>query len=184
MLSVDSLRGKLLVAAPTLLDPNFFRTVVLLIEHSEEGAMGLVLNRRADTELDDAVPDLTDVPGLDDVLHVGGPVQPQTVILVAEFADPDAAAPLVIGEVGVVGADTDLSELPDAITRGRAFAGYAGWGPGQLDAEIDEDAWLVVDPLANDLLADDPDELWRAVLERQGGWHRVVARMPADPSLN
>ena len=181
---MDSLRGQLLVAAPSLQDPNFFRTVVLIVEHTDEGAMGIVLNRAADTELQEAVPDLVGVPGIEDLMHVGGPVQPQTVILVAEFTDPEADTPLVVGSVGVVGAETDLDELPAAIIRGRAFAGYAGWGPGQLESELAEEAWFTVAPLPDDLLADEPDALWSTVLARKGGWHRVVARMPADPSLN
>jgi putative transcriptional regulator len=181
---VDSLRGQLLVATPALQDPNFFRTVVLIVEHNEEGAMGIVLNREADTEVEEAVPDLVDVPGIEETMHVGGPVQPHTVILVAEFSDPEAETPLVVGSVGVVGAETDLDDLPATIIRGRAFAGYAGWGPGQLEGEIAEEAWFTVRPLPEDLLADDPDELWSAVLARKGGWHRVVARMPTDPSLN
>jgi putative transcriptional regulator len=181
---VDSLRGQLLVAAPSLQDPNFFRTVVLIVEHNEEGAMGIVLNRATDTGLDEAVPDLLDVPGIEETVHAGGPVQPHTVILVAEFTDPEAETPLVVGSVGVVGADTDLDELPASIIRGRAFAGYAGWGPGQLEGEVGEEAWFTVQPLPEDLLADEPDSLWSSVLERKGGWHRVVARMPADPSLN
>ena len=181
---MESLRGQLLVAAPSLQDPNFFRTVVLIVEHTEEGAMGIVLNRAANADLDEAVPDLADIPEIEDTMHVGGPVQPQTVILVAEFSDPEADTPLVIGSVGVVGAETDLDELPASIIRGRAFAGYAGWGPGQLEAELEQEAWFTVAPLPEDLLADDPDELWSQVLARKGGWHRVVARMPADPSLN
>jgi putative transcriptional regulator len=181
---VDSLRGQLLVAAPALQDPNFFRTVVLVVEHNEEGAMGIVLNREADADLDEAVPDLLDVPGIEERLHVGGPVQPQTVILVAEFTDPEAETPFVVGSVGVVGAETDLEDLPATIIRGRAFAGYSGWGPGQLEAEVEEDAWFTVQPIPEDLLAEDADELWSTVLERKGGWHRIVARMPPDPSLN
>jgi putative transcriptional regulator len=179
-----SLKGRLLVANPAMGDDNFVRTVVLVVEHNDEGAMGIVLNREADTGLDEAVPDLVGVPGIEDTMHVGGPVQPQTVILVAEFTDPDSDTPLVVGSVGVVGAETDLDELPAAIIRGRAFAGYAGWGPGQLEEELEQEAWFTVAPLPDDLLADEPDELWSAVLSRKGGWHRVVARMPADPSLN
>lgn len=157
---------------------------MLIVEHNEEGAMGIVLNRATDTGLDEAVPDLVNVPGIEETMHVGGPVQPQTVILVAEFTDPEAETPMVVGSVGVVGADTDLDALPAAIIRGRAFAGYAGWGPGQLEGELAEEAWFTVQPLPEDLLADEPDELWSSVLARKGGWHRVVARMPADPSLN
>jgi putative transcriptional regulator len=181
---VDSLRGQLLVAAPSLQDPNFFRTVVLIVEHGEEGAMGIVLNRATDTGLDEAVPDLVDVPGIEETMHVGGPVQPQTVILVAEFTDPEADTPLVVGSVGVVGAETDLDELPAAIIRGRAFAGYAGWGPGQLEAELEEEAWFVASFDREDAFAEDPDVLWSRVLERKGGAYALVARMPLDPSLN
>jgi len=172
------------VAAPSLQDPNFFRTVVLIVEHNEEGAMGIVLNREADTGLDEAVPDLVDIPGIEDTMHVGGPVQPQTVILVAEFTDPEADTPLVVGSVGVVGAETDLDELPAAIIRGRAFAGYAGWGPGQLEGEIEEEAWITQPAKADDVFFGDPDRLWAAVLDRMGDQYRLLARMPDDPRLN
>ncbi len=185
--TVESLRGHLLIAGPSLVDPNFFRTVVLIVEHSEDGAMGLVLNRRGDAALDETAPDLAAVPGLEETLHVGGPVQPETVILLAEFAaDPDdeSESPLSIGAVGVVSAGTDLADLPARVVRGRAFAGYAGWGPGQLESEIEEQSWFTSEPLPADLLAEDPAGLWATVLERKGGWHRVIARMPADPSLN
>jgi putative transcriptional regulator len=181
---VDSLRGKLVIAAPALLDPNFARTVVLVVDHDEHGAMGIVLNRVADAELSEAVPDLADVPGVDELLFVGGPVQGSNVLLLGDFCDLDKAAPLVSGSIGMVGADTELGELADTVSRARAFAGYAGWGAGQLEAELEDESWITADPLPEDLLTDEPDDLWSATLERKGGWHRVIARMPDDPSLN
>jgi putative transcriptional regulator len=181
---VESLKGKLVIAAPALIDPNFVRTVVLVVDHDEDGAMGIVLNRVADADLAEAVPDLADVPGVDELLFVGGPVQESDVLLLGDFPDVAKAAPLVAGSIGMVGADTDLDDLADTVSRARAFAGYAGWGPGQLEAEVDEESWIITDPTPDDLLTDEPDELWSVTLDRKGGWHRVVARMPADPSLN
>jgi putative transcriptional regulator len=181
---VESLKGKLVIAAPALIDPNFARAVVLVIDHDEQGAMGLVLNRVADAELAEAVPDLADVPEVDDRLFVGGPVQETSVLLLGEFSDTGKASPLVAGTIGMVGAETDLEELGGAVSRARAFAGYAGWGAGQLEAELEEEAWITAEPLPEDLLTDDPDDLWSQTLERKGGWHRVLARMPPDPSLN
>jgi putative transcriptional regulator len=181
---VDSLKGKLVIAAPALIDPNFARTVVLVVDHDEEGAMGIVLNRVADAELAEAVPDLADVPEVDEQLFVGGPVQETSVLLLGEFSDVAKASPLVTGSIGMIGAETEIDELGDTVSRARAFAGYAGWGAGQLEAELEEEAWITADPLPEDLLTDAPEGLWSATLDRKGGWHRVIARMPADPSLN
>jgi putative transcriptional regulator len=181
---VDSLKGKLVIAAPALIDPNFARTVVLIVDHDEHGAMGIVLNRVADADLAEAVPDLADVPEIDELLFVGGPVQDSNVLLLGDFSDLDKAAPLVAGSIGMVGADTELTDLADTVSRARAFAGYAGWSAGQLEAEVQEEAWITADPVPDDLLTDAPDDLWSATLYRKGGWHRVIAQMPADPSLN
>jgi len=174
----ESLRGSLLVAAPTLLDPNFRRTVVLLAEHSHEGAMGLVLNRPTDTPVADALPDLTGLAGDGQTVHLGGPVALESVLAVAELEDPADASELLFGDVGFV------QEPEVAARRGRVFVGYAGWTAGQLEAELEEEAWFVVAAEADDLFDDEPDELWSAVLRRQGGAYAVLALMPPDPSLN
>src|ERR687892_2402130 len=113
----DSLRGKLLVASPALVDPNFARSVVLMTEHSEEGAMGIVLNRPADAPARELLPALEEIAG-EDPLFIGGPVQPQAVVLLAEFADPSAAAWIVVADVGLASADTDFDELEPAVRRG------------------------------------------------------------------
>jgi len=178
-----SLRGKLLVASPALIDPNFARTVVLITEHTEDGSMGMVLNRPSDAELSDVSPELAAAAG-DGPIFVGGPVQPEALVLLAEFADPSVAAWIVAADVGLVSADVEIEDLTDAVRRGRAYAGYSGWGPGQLEAELEIDSWIVEAPLPHELFPDDPDALWSDVLARKGGQYALVARMPLDPSVN
>jgi putative transcriptional regulator len=179
----ESLRGKLLVASPALVDPNFARTVVLITEHNDEGAMGMVLNRPSDTELSDVSPELAEAAG-DGPIFVGGPVQPDALVLLAEFTDPEIAAWIVAADVGLASADVEIEDLGGAVRRGRAYAGYSGWGPGQLEAELEIDSWIVEAPLPRELFPEDPDALWSDVLARKGGQYALVARMPLDPSLN
>jgi putative transcriptional regulator len=179
----ESLRGKLLVASPALVDPNFARTVVFLTEHNEEGAMGIVLNRPSDTAVDTVVAELAEIAGGEPV-YVGGPVQPEALVLLAEFTDLEAAAWIVVADVGLASADVDLGDLAEAVRRGRVYAGYSGWGPGQLEAEMEVDSWIVEAPLPAELFPDDPATLWSGVLNRKGGQYSLIARMPADPSQN
>lgn len=184
MWGMDSLRGRLLVASPALQDPNFTRTVVLVAEHTEEGAMGVVLNRPMDLEVADASPALTDIATDDEVVFAGGPVQPNGVMVLAEFAAPAAPAVAIAGDLGFVGAEDDLESLSDSVRRARVFAGHAGWAPGQLDAELEDEGWIVADLDPGDPFTADPDSLWSTVLERLGGSFALVARMPDDPSVN
>jgi putative transcriptional regulator len=179
----DSLRGKLLIASPALEDPNFDRSVVLITEHGEEGAMGIVLNQPSESEVAAVIPELESIAGPEPIF-VGGPVQPEALVVLGEFSDPDKAAWIVVAGVGLVSAQTDLEELPDSVRRGRVYAGFSGWGPGQLEDEIDEEAWIVEAPLPGELFPEDPDTLWSDVLERMGGEYAIVARMPLDPSVN
>ena len=181
---VDSLKGQLLVAAPSLDDPNFSRTVVLVAEHNDEGAMGVVLNRESELEVAEAAPALGDLVDVGEHVRSGGPVQPTAVVIVAEFEDSAQAATLVLEQVGFVAADTDFDTLASDVGRVRVFAGLAGWGPGQLEAELDREDWIVEPATADDVFAGDADGLWSAVLERKGGQYALVARMPLDPSLN
>lgn len=181
---MDSLRGQLLVASPQLGDPNFARTVVLITEHNDDGAMGVVLNRPATTPVADAAPELEPlVPPGDDV-YVGGPVQPSSVIVLAEFEQPlDSSVP-VFGHVAFVGAGSDPEELAAAVTRARVFAGFAGWSNGQLESELGRDDWFLEPARPDDVFSPEPEDLWSDVLERKGGEYALVARMPLDPSLN
>jgi putative transcriptional regulator len=179
-----TLQGKLLVASPTLLDPNFARTVVAIANHDDDGALGIVLNRPSETEVAEAVPDLADVVDGEDVVFVGGPVQPAAIVVLAQFQDPSEAAYLVTRDVGLVADSTGLDRLGVATARRRIFAGYAGWGPGQLEAELEREDWIIEDARPDDVFSEDPRELWGRVLERKGGQFRLIARMPLDPSLN
>jgi putative transcriptional regulator len=183
---MDSLRGMLLLAAPALKDPNFDRTVVFIAEHSEDGAMGLVLNRPSDAPIVDAIPDLTWVADTgDELVYVGGPVAPNGVIVLAEWADPTQAVVLVDDDLGFVPGDVeDTDALATAVRRARVYAGHAGWGPGQLEDELAEEAWIVESPLRGELFSDDPEGLWSAVLRRKGREFALLSTMPPDPSLN
>ena len=181
---MTSLKGRLLVATPALFDPNFRRTVVLVGEHGEEGAMGLVLNRPSEVTVGEAVPPLAVVAGAETRVHVGGPVQPEAVLVLAEFSDPAAAATLVVGDIGFASSEEDLEGVADAVRRARVFAGYSGWGPGQLEAELEEESWLVEPAEGVDLVPETGDDLFGSVLRRKGGTYRVLALMPEDPSAN
>jgi putative transcriptional regulator len=170
----ESLRGKLILASPVLRDPNFVRTVVLIAEHTDEGAMGLVLNRPANSTVGDGEP-----------VYVGGPVAETAVIVLAEFDRPELAGALVEEDLGFIGADADDPEhLDGAIRRARVFAGHAGWGPGQLEDELAEEAWIVEPPTREEIFTEAPDDLWAAVLRRKGSRYALLATMPPDPSLN
>jgi putative transcriptional regulator len=175
----------LLVASPTLVDPNFHRTVVLLLEHSEDGALGVVLNRPTTLSSRETLPqEFHGALASGEVIHEGGPVEPENVILLAEYAAPLEDTVLAVGTIGVVDPGTDPQSLAASTHAVRAFGGYAGWGAGQLEAEIDDEAWIDAVCLPSDVFTDAPDSLWREVLERKGGNFRLVARMPLDPSLN
>ena len=179
---MESLQGQLLVSSPALVDPNFRRTVVLIAHHDEDGAMGLVLTRPSEVTVAEAVPALAELPGGDEVVYVGGPVQPEAFMVLGDFEDVDEAAAPVVGTVGFMAADADPDEL--TLRRARVFAGYAGWGAGQLEAELEEPSWIVVPADPSDVFASDPDALWRDVLHRKGGEYALLATMPFDPTLN
>jgi putative transcriptional regulator len=173
----ESLRGQLLIAAPSLFD-YFRRTVVLVLEHTEEGAMGVVLNRPSETTVGEAVSALAPLADDDEVVRLGGPVSPESVVALGDFEDPDEASAGVIGSVGLLDPDG-----PDPTLRGlRVYAGYAGWGPGQLDGEIEQGAWIVESAEPEDPFKD--GDLWAEALQRKGGAYSLLATMPADPSLN
>ncbi|HWE81465.1 MAG TPA: YqgE/AlgH family protein [Gaiellaceae bacterium] len=179
---MDSLAGKLLISSPSLVDPNFRRTVVLVTHHDEEGAVGIVLSRPSEMRIDDAVPDLGALPYADEVVYIGGPVQPEAVVVLAELDEPLEETEPIVGSVVYMPPGIDVDALP--ASRVRVFAGYSGWGPGQLERELEESAWIVAAALPQDVFASDPDDLWRTVLHRKGGKFTLIATMPFDPGLN
>lgn len=181
-----SLRGRLLVATPLLGAGVFERTVVLLLEHgTDDGAVGVVLNRPSDLDLGGPMPAWREAAADPPVVFLGGPVSQGGAICLGWAASAAAAGwePLV-GQVGVI----DLSRRPEEVLAGvqrvRVFTGYAGWAPGQLEGELDAEAWVVADAEPGDALSAEPDVLWRAVLRRQGGEVAWLANAPDDPSLN
>jgi putative transcriptional regulator len=180
----ESLAGQLLLASPTLQDPNFERAVVLIGVHSDEGAMGVVLNRPSAVTIGEAAPQLEEAVEGSEPVFVGGPVQPSSIVFLAEFLDPTPAGLLVLGRIGFPAADAELEQLSEATDRVRVFAGFAGWGEGQLEAEVGQGDWIAHTALAEDVFTDVPEQLWSDVLTRKGGSYALVARMPPDPSVN
>jgi putative transcriptional regulator len=175
----ESLKGQLLLASAGLHDPNFRRTVVLIAEHSDEGAMGLVLNRPAAVTVAEAAPQLSVLVDPGEPVFVGGPVEDQAIVVLAEFDEPEESASLVLGDIGFLPAET---EVEPATRRARVFAGYSGWSSGQLEAELEEDAWILERARPDDVFA--AGDLWGDVLRRKGGQFAVLALMPPDLSLN
>jgi putative transcriptional regulator len=173
----ESLRGQLLIAAPSLFD-YFRRTVVLVIEHTDEGAMGVVLNRESELLVSDAVPQLAELAGDEDLIRIGGPVAPQSVVALGEFDDIDEAGTRVTGQLGTL--DPDAGNV--SVRRLRVYAGYAGWAAGQLDDELSQEAWVVAPANEDDPFAE--GDMWSRALERRGGAYRLLATMPPDPSQN
>ena len=167
-----------------MLDPRFVRTVILIGEHSEDGALGIVLNRPSEARVAEAVRGLAELVPDDALVHVGGPVQPEAVTALAEFDDPDQAATIVFGAVGFARGDLDPAELEPATRRVRVFAGYAGWSAGQLEGELEQGDWILADPQPDDVFSDEGLALWSTVLRRKGGRFALLARMPLDPSVN
>jgi putative transcriptional regulator len=172
----ESQRGKLLIAAPSLFD-FFRRTVVLIVEHTEQGAFGVILNRRADADVTELVPDLVPLVERGAPLWVGGPVAPDAIVVLGEFEESANSAGAVTESIGVVDPDGD-----EDVIRARVFIGHAGWGPGQLDEELENDAWIVADLDPEDVFA--VGDLWADAVARRGGDFRLLATMPDDPSLN
>lgn len=174
--------GRLVVATPSLVDPNFRHTVVLLLEHGDDGAVGVVVNRPSDVTVGEALPGWERLAAAPPNVFVGGPVQQDALIALARRdagRDPQQWQPLT-GDLGVVNLDRDPL-LVDDVEEVRVFAGYAGWGPGQLEGEIAAGSWFVLDADPADPFSADTDGLWRAVVRRQGG---MFATFPADPSHN
>ncbi len=183
----DPLRGRLLVATPDLEDSNFFRTVVLILEHGAAGALGVVLNRPStETPVADSLPAWSDLVPEPAVFFVGGPVQPEGAIGLARLdGDPPPAgfAPL-FDDLGTVDLEQDPDQVTPRVDRVRVFVGHSGWGPGQLERELDAGGWFVVALDRADPWTDAPDRLWRRVLRRQRGAERLFADFPLDARLN
>lgn len=197
MTEVSSLTGRLLVAAPALSDPDFDRAVVLLLDHDEEGSLGVVLNRPTPVGVGDVLASWAGLAGEPDVVFQGGPVSLDSALGVAVLPGGGGPSPgsrsragdpvgwrRVHGAIGLVDLDTPPELLAPALGALRIFAGYAGWAPGQLEAELTAGAWYVIESEPGDISSPRPENLWRAVLRRQRGELAMIATYPDDPSLN
>ena len=179
--------GMLLVATPALLDPHFAATVVLILDSDEDGALGVVLNRPSPIRVAEVLTPWDDVVSEPEVLFHGGPVNAEGALAVALLRD-DQDAPVgfrgVVGRLGLLDLDTPLELVEGTVRQLRIFAGYAGWGAGQLEDEIEEGSWYVVAAQPPDVFRSDPVDLWRDVLRRQPGELSWNSTRPADPGLN
>jgi putative transcriptional regulator len=184
---MESLVGHLLVATPGLRDPNFERTVVLLVAHEDGGALGVVLNRATEVPVSEVLGSWGSLASEPSVVFEGGPVQPEAAICLARVrstAGDTRGFSRVDGNLGTVDLSTDPDRMRDDLIEVRVFAGYAGWSPGQLEDEIATGSWLTFKALPSDAFTDRPDDLWGMVLRRQGGLVAAVAMYPSDPTLN
>ncbi len=187
-------RGRLLVATPMLDDPNFDRSVVYMVEHHDEGALGLVLNRPSGEELVDPLEGWVTAQSAPSRVFSGGPVEPDALIALARLEhrvtagsaddeDTNYLAPLT-GDIASADLAADPALVIGRINALRVFRGYAGWEPGQLEAEIESGSWIVVDSESSDVFTNDPEDLWRRVLRRQPGRLGWLAEAPDDLAWN
>jgi putative transcriptional regulator len=160
--------------------------VILMLEHGEEGALGVVLNRPSDLDLAEPLPEWARAAAHPSVVFIGGPVAPSAAVCLARLGRHGGTDgwQQLLGSVGTLDLDSDPDEAIPRLDEIRVFAGYAGWGPGQLEDEIAAGGWFVVDAEAGDALSPAPEHLWRAVLRRQRGTLALFASYPADPSMN
>jgi putative transcriptional regulator len=181
-------KGRLLVATPPLEDPNFDRTVVFMLEHHDDGAIGVVINRPSVEALDEPLDRWTELQAAPTSIFAGGPVEPNALIALAAthapLAESDEHLSPITGRIASADLTADPALVAPEVAGIRVFRGYAGWGPGQLEDEIAAGAWLVLDSETDDVFSDHPDELWRNVLRRQPGRLAWLADAPDDLSSN
>lgn len=178
--------GRLLVASPVIGDPNFERTVVLLLDHDPEGALGVVLNRPSDLEAAEVLPGWSDLTARPGVVFSGGPVEQEGIIGLGRRTGDDVTGPfqVTVGTIGVVDLSVEPLDAIGTVDGLRLFAGYAGWGAGQLESEVVGGGWWIADADPADPLTEVPEDLWSAVVGRQAEPLRRWAFYPPDPSLN
>lgn len=180
---MESLAGKLLLAGGALFDDDFRQAVVLIGGHDETGAFGLILNRPLDLTIGAAVPVLSSLAGADARLFAGGPVAADAPVLLVRLTDSAGLDVPILGSIGLLTGDV-TPDIEARVIEARVFVGHAGWGPGQLEAEMEADAWIVEPAADDDVFTREPESLWRRVLERKGPDYARLARVPFDPSLN
>lgn len=195
-------RGRLLVATPILVDANFARTVVLVLEHDDDGALGIVLNRPGEVRVDAVAAGWERLAAAPEVVFGGGPVQPDAIVGLARCREPaprtgsggtgphgnltdtGPGSTDIVPGVRLIDLGRDAAQAAAEVSQVRIFAGYAGWGPGQLEGELAEEAWVTVAARGGDVFSGDPSDLWRGVLRRQSGRLRLLSTFPEAPWTN
>jgi putative transcriptional regulator len=178
--------GSLLIASATLVDPNFARCVLLILDSNPDGSLGVILNRPSEVPVGEVLTPWQDVTSEPGVLFRGGPVELNAAIAVGSLEDGNGSPgwqPLT-GSLGIVDLDSSPHDLLGRLTGLRVYAGYTGWGAAQLDGEIAEGSWHVVPAQDTDLFSSEPDQLWGDVLRRQPPPLSMLATLPADANLN
>lgn len=179
---MESLKGQLLIAGPGIEGGVFRQTVIVMAEHDENGALGFVLNRPSSTSIEEVAPSLSVFPAPDKRIFLGGPVQPEVVVVLAEYGQPLEVERIIFASIGFAPADEPTEA--GGIARAKVFAGYAGWGPGQLEVELEDGGWIIDPARPGDIFASEPQDLWRHVVRRKGGEFKLLSTMPFDPSNN
>ena len=181
---MESFRGKLLLATPELMDSNFHRSVVLVIEHNNDGAIGVVLNRQTEITSTEVLPKWVFSSGSDSLLFWGGPVQQESLLALGLLNQDSAALQNnLLNRITVIDLNQEIIDS-ELFTSARLYSGYSGWSPGQLNAEISSGGWIVAEANDNDPFVDQPTDLWSEVLERQEGFISRLAQYPDDPRMN
>jgi len=183
----ESLAGKLLIASLRITEPTFFRTVVLMCAHDDNGALGVVINRPLKHEsVALHLPQFLPLVREPECVFNGGPVETNSALALARWKPgvPTPTPNAVVGRVGLLDLGKPIDEVQDAVDEVRLFAGYAGWSGGQLEGELQEESWFVVDATPADAFTREPETLWRDVLRRQPGKLAMFAFAPRDPGVN
>ena len=175
---MDSLRGHLLIANGNLFGSTFRQTVIVIADHDEDGALGYVLNQPSEMVVDRAAL-AAHLSAVEETVFTGGPVHPQVLTVLAEFDEPDGSPRIIFDAVGFLSIESPTTTP----VRARVFAGYSGWGPGQLESELAENSWITA-PATADLVFGDPSEMWQICLRALGGDYALMATMPYDPGMN
>ena len=181
-------KGRLLVATPPLEDANFDRTVIYVLEHHDDGAIGVVINRPSVEALDEPLDRWIELQSVPSSVFLGGPVEENALIALAKTPEPldesgDYLSP-VHGTIASADLTADPALVAAEVTGVRVFRGYAGWGPGQLEAEIAQKAWLVIPATQEIVFHPDPSEGWNAALSRKGVIYHIIAQTGFKPSMN
>jgi putative transcriptional regulator len=188
MVGMQPAAGSLLIASATLVDPNFARCVLLVLESNGDGSLGVILNQPSETPVGEVLDSWRDVVNPPDVFFRGGPVELNAALAVGHLTGGASDTPEgwreLTGPLGLVDLDSPPDDFLGRLNGLRIYAGYSGWGAGQLDDEIDEGSWHVVPAQRSDLFSENPDRLWAEILRRQPPPLSMLATLPEDATLN